>query len=344
MGKKFPLVIFSFLLISTLSFGQSFKKEKRIYMLDITKSMWGLAGKQYDIFEEVREALYKGIKDINDPETMVTVVPFQATHTYEILESWTFKAGDVAGFNKMKTVIDAYSLKTVPGGYTDIYSALDVAKKNIDNDRVNYIFMLTDGEQSAVESTPTKLYKVDFSEQDLKNSLGAWCEYSKTRNVHLFYVMLTDAALDHEIVKIVKNQCNAYISEGTNINIAFIKPSSNQMKLNLHDNPEILEIDLVANNWNYIIKGLSINLELDNNSLFELKNNVAKLENNKIIIKLKRKNNTSFNDLRKSNPIESKIMLNLSTENDVEILNPTINISVRNKKEKVLTLEFIDNE
>lgn len=338
------ILIFSIVLISTLSFGQDFKKEKRIYMLDITKSMWGLAGKQYDIFDEVRKALYKGIKDIKDPETIVTVIPFQATHTYENLDSWTFKAGDISEFEKMKKIIDSYTVESVPGGYTDIYSALEKAKNNLDKDRINYVFMLTDGEQSAVPSSPNKINRIDFSEKDLKESLKAWCEYSKTRDVHLFYVMLTDAAQDKELVEIVENQCNAYISQGTEINIAFIKPSSNQLKVNLQDNPEKLEIDLTANNWSYIDSGIKVNLDLENNALFELQDNKASLKNNKIIVQLKRKNNASFEDLRRINPEESKILLKISTDNDVKIINPTINIIVRNKKEKVLTLEFSDDK
>lgn len=338
------IVTFSIMLITFLSFGQDFKKEKRIYMLDITKSMFGLEGKKYDIFDDVKNALYKGISDIKDPETVITIIPFQATHTYEILESWTFKAGNLSEFKKMKKAIDSYNIKSVPGGYTDIYSALEVAKKNIDSDRINYIFLLTDGEQSAVPSSPTKTYQIDFSARDLKDSLKGWCEYSKTKDVHLFYVMLTDAAIDKEVRDIVQAQCNAYISEGTNINIAFVKPISNRININLHDSPDRLNIELAANDWSYISNGMTINIDLENNSIFELKNKSVNFENNKIVIPLKRKNGSSFEDLLRSTPIESKLLLKLSTADDVIILNPDISITVKNKKERVLTLEFSDDE
>jgi len=338
------ILILSIMLISTFSFGQNFKKEKRIYMLDITKSMWGSGGKKYDIFAKVKNALYKGIEDIQDPETIVTVIPFQATHTYDILDSWTFKAGDLTNFNVAKKNIDSYSLESAPGGYTDIYSALETAKKHITADRINYIFLLTDGEQSSVPSSPNKVNRVDFSKDDLLSSLNNWCNYSKKKEVHLFYVMLTEFAANETIFEIVKKECNAYAVKGTNINIAFIKPKSNDIKVNLNDNPEKIEVVLTANNWHYIDKSSSVDLELENNPLFELKNKKASLENNKISVNLKRKNNTSFDDLRKNNPIESKMLLKLSTGSDVKILNPTINITVRNKKERVLTLEFSDDE
>ena len=48
------LFIIPFLLFSMISFSQNFKKEKRIYMLDITKSMWGTGGGE-NIFAELSE-------------------------------------------------------------------------------------------------------------------------------------------------------------------------------------------------------------------------------------------------------------------------------------------------
>ncbi|WP_165366158.1 vWA domain-containing protein [Brumimicrobium glaciale] len=306
--------------------------------------MWG-SDNGPDIYEEVKNALFKGIEDIKDPETIVTIIPFQATHTYEALGSWTFKAGDVDKFNEAKKVINSYTLKSVPGGYTDIYSALEKAKEKIDNSRVNYIFLLTDGKQSTVPSSPNKINKVDFSESELLSSLNNWCDYSNKKDVHLFYVMLTEVAASEQIIEIVKNECNAYAVKGTNINIAFIKPSSNEIKINLNDNPERIEIALTANDWTYIGNNLTIDLNLEENSLFELKSKSATIKNNKILIELKRKNDDSFEELIKNNPDgESKMIMKLSTIQDVKILNPKIIISVRNKKERVLTLEFTDDE
>lgn len=343
MNIKTVFVFLIFLIVSSLSFGQNFKKEKRIYMLDITKSMFGSDGGD-NVFGDVKEALYKGISDIQDPETIVTIIPFQATHTYEILDSWTFKAGEAAKFADVKRVIDSYSKKTVHSGYTDIYSALETAKKHISRDRINYIFLLTDGEQSAVPSASTKHSKIDFSAADLMRSLSNWCQYSQNRDAHLFYVMLTEAAVNSNIVDVVEKECNAYVAKGTNINIAFIKPTSKDVKINLHDNPEKVEIGLTANNWKYIDSELMLGLELENNTLFELKNTSTEVQNKKITIYLKRKNNLSFEDLKKQSPIESSIALKLSTKSKTKIINPNINIKIRNKKERVLTLEFSDDE
>lgn len=331
---------------SFIGFGQSFKKEHRIYMLDITKSMWGLANPKYDIFEDVKNELYKGIQDINNPETIVTVIPFQATHTYDILDSWTFRADDKGAFNAMKKIIDSYSIKTVPGGYTDIYSALDKAKAKIDSERINYIFLLTDGEQSDVPSSPNKINRIDFSINDLKTSLENWCEYSKGRDVHLFYAMLTDDAVDPSIIDIVEEQCNAYLTQGTSFNIAFVKPTISEVRLNLHEDPKALELSLEANDWSYIKGDVEIQGHLETNNLFELVDNSVKVDKEKqsLSIKLKTKGNVSFEKLRESSPIESKLRLSLTTNDDVKILNPTLDIVVRNKKERILNLYFSDAE
>ena len=331
------------ILFSLLGFGQNFKQEKRIYMLDITKSMWG-SNSNTNIFNDVKNALYKGIDDINDPETIITIIPFQATHTYEILPNWTFKAGDKKTLNTVKKHINSYDKTTVPGGYTDIYSALETAKKNIDPDKINYIFLLTDGEQSAIPSATKKTSKIDFSEKHLKKSLSNWCDFSSNKEVHLFYVMLSEDAVNKSIVETINKECNAYAVQGTNMNIAFIKPITNTVKINLHDNPSIIEIGLVANNWTYLKDNTLINLELQDNQIFETEVYSVKIENKTIRVKLKNKSNLSLEDLRNNNEIETNLKLILTTGNELKILNPNINIVVRNKKERILTLEFSSDE
>lgn len=336
-------LFFLLLLISLKAYSQDFKKEKRIYMLDITKSMWG-SGDNMDIFKEVKNALYKGIEDIKNPETIITIIPFQATHTYENLPEWTFKAGDKIKMKYVKEKIDSYDINSVPGGYTDIYSALKKAKENIDDNRINYIFLLTDGEQSTIPSATKKTSKIDFSKEDLKKSLYNWCDFSNDKDTHLFYVMLSKAAVNESIVNIVKAQCNAYNVQGTNMNIAFVKPKSNTIKVNLNDKPSKIVIKLEANNWRYLKNSPIIKLDLMSNSIFELVNNKVKIDNKEILIGIKNKENLSFDSLQKVSKIQTNISLVLSTENDIKILNPNINIIVKNHKERILTLEFSEDE
>jgi len=334
----FFIAIFTFLFVESGN-SQSFKKEKRIYMLDITKSMWGL-GTNPDIFDDVKDALYKGIENIKNPETIITIIPFQATYTYEKLPSWTFKIKD-GKLEDVKKSIDSYNINTVPGGYTDIYSALEKAKQNIDRNRINYIFLLTDGEQSTVPSTHNHTSTIKYSQNDLENSLADWCKWSKGKDTYLFYVMLTQQAKNEKVIEIVEEQCNAYVTIGTNMNIAFIKPTTKTKTINLVDEPEYLEINLSANDWNYIPSEIKLNLLLNDNEIFELEKNLVKIEDNKVKVRLKRKNNLSWDDLRRNSPVSETLNLNISTNDDVKIINPNIQITVKNKKEKVLKLEFV---
>lgn len=333
------LILSTLVIVPFLFFSQNFKKEKRIYLLDITKSMWGLEGKQYDVFDKVKDELYKGISDIRDPETVVTIIPFQGTYTYEILDSWTFKAGDKNTLEQAKKTINSYNIKSVPGGFTDIFSALEKAKKQIDPRRINYIFMLTDGEQSAVPSSPNRINQVAYDHSALLKSLNGWCSFAANKDVHLFYTMLTEAAVDPKIIEIIRSQCNAYMTKGTDINIAFVQPAMSRLKVNLHDNPERLEIPFGANNWSYIKSNTGIKVSLKSNSIFELANSSVPLENNKIILKLKRKNGLSFDQMRKNSPQELKLQISLSAA-DVIVLKPEIDLIVSNKKERVLNLYF----
>ena len=156
--------------------------------------------------------------------------------------------------------------------------------------------------------------------------------------------MLTDVAVDQKIINIIKSRCNAYVTQGTNINIAFVQPAMSSLKINLHDNPDKIEVPFDANNWSYINKATVINASLSDNTLFELNGNSAELKNNKIILKLKRKGNIPFTDLRKNSSIDNRLELKLSSGNEVIILKPNVQLQVSNKKERVLNLNFSKND
>ena len=164
--------------------------------------------------------------------------------------------------------------------------------------------------------------------------------------MHLFYAMLTDVAVDQSLINIIEEQCNAYVTKGTNFNIAFIKPGISEVRLNLHENPKVLAIPLEANDWNYIKDDVEIRGNLDDNELFELIEESIRIDklSKTLSFSLKTKDNISFERLRENSPIESKLRFSLTTKNDVKILNPIIDVVVRNKKERILNLRFSDAE
>jgi hypothetical protein len=328
------LTIIACLFFAVSSSSQNFKKEKRIYLLDITKSMFGLAGTP-NIFDEVRNALYEGIENIDNPETLITIIPFQGTDTNT--QKWTFTLNDGA-FKDIKKIINSYTIVTVPGHNTDIYSALKKGQDVIDPNRLNYIYLLTDGGQSP------KGPSVKFDNKDLINLLNEWCVWAKGKDSNLFYVLLTDAAKNENVYGIVEEQCNAFNVSGLNVNIVFLRPTSSELIINLLDKPRELEIELSANDWGYINSGIEITVKLNSNSLFELEHEVVSIVNKKVILKLRTMNGASFQDLQKNNPQETILDINISTDSNVKILEPNIKVIVKNRKERVLKLEFVNNE
>lgn len=332
------LTIAACLLFAVSGSSQNFKKEKRIYLLDITKSMFGLEGTP-DIFDEVRQALYDGIENIENPETIITIIPFQGTNTYtqEKLPNWTFTLND--GILKdVKKMIDSYTLKTVPGHNTDIYSALKKGQEAIDPDRLNYIYLLTDGAQSKKGST------VKFNNQDLILLLNGWCNLAQKKDVNLFYVMLTEAAKNEKIIEIVKKQCNAFVVDDATGKIIYLRPTSSELRVNLLDNPQRIEIELLANDWSYIKSDIKIKAKLSSNSLFELEEEAVSIDNKKMILKIRTVNGASFKYLHENNPQETILNINLSTASKVKILEPNIKVVVKNKRERILKLEFVNDE
>ncbi len=332
---KTAFIIFLTFLILNPVFSQGFKQEKRIYLLDITKSMFGL-GASPDIFDDIKHALYNGIENINNPETEISIITFQGTNTYQThnLPHWNFKKGDEGKFSSVKSTIDAFSMKTVPGHNTDIYSALVKAKHEIDPDKINYIFLLTDGAQSPIGRT------IKHDQKDLDKLLSGWCNWSKNRNTYLFYVMLTDKAKNENIIDIVEHQCNAYVSMGTDINIAFIRPIEKQIAINLEDQPEFIEIPLTANDWDYLPADTNLKIELSANNIFELNKGSVDIKDGKLTIKIDRANGNSWHQLVSNTPRKSTLRLQISSDNGIKILDPSVKIEVRNYREKVLTLEF----
>lgn len=338
--KSKPLVMCLFLLFNLIANTQSFKKEKRIFLLDITKSMWGLNESTPDIFNEVKTKLFEGIEGITNPETEIMVIPFQGTTTYEKfnLPSWTFTISDKKIINELKKTINSYNLKTVPGNNTDIYSAIVKGQEVINTERKNYIYLLTDGKQSS------KGGSVKFDNKDRLDLLNDWCNWAEPRDVNLFYVMLTEASKDDKLIEIVKKQCNIHITTGTDMNFGEISPTSEKLMINLHDEPTNLIIDLSANNWSYISNEAALKVSLDSNNLFKFKEPISKISDKKLSLELEIVDNQNFNSLRENNPQEISINLSITSDKDnLKVINPNLKLIVKNKKEKKLILEF-ENE
>lgn len=89
------MLIFSVVLLSAQNVDKA-KKERRIYLWDVTMSMQGY-GRCNNIWNDVKTKLIKDIDGIMDPETEIILLPFQ----HKIIDSITVTA-TAAGKNAIK--------------------------------------------------------------------------------------------------------------------------------------------------------------------------------------------------------------------------------------------------
>ena len=135
------LVFVIALLISISSFSQTFKTEKRIYLLDITGSMYG-KGSGENIFTEVKNNLIQTINSLDNPQTNITVITFGKG----VVDIWEAQA-TANGKSNLITNINTHNeykgldLQTA----TNICDALSAANDKISINMLNYLFLFTDG-------------------------------------------------------------------------------------------------------------------------------------------------------------------------------------------------------
>lgn len=193
----------------------AFKKERRIYLWDVTISMVGATkspefptgGKrsapdfdyaksgfpnynaEKNIFDGTREKLIKLIYQIQNESTEIIVLPFRNGIVGE------FKANATAeGKEQIKNQIMTWN-DLQPGGTFTATCLENAVNKYFTKDRINRLFLLTDGEPSNDEGT--KL--IDY--------LNKWkgVKETKGQSCYLVYVMLTDEAYNEDIMEIGKN-------------------------------------------------------------------------------------------------------------------------------------------
>ena len=225
--------------------------EKRIYILDVTRSMIGIgSGKTYDILENVKDSLVQTISNINDPETEIVIIPF-TNKTFQPIE----------GYVAQKDSIIA-SIKNIKAqnGYTNIADAWDTGLSYVDTSKVNYIFLLTDG-----------LHNCGPSKDVLFKKLAEFGTKSYERYMFAFYMMLTPNAREMDIFRIADTTSQMWAIESMNINASLMRTAFKQ-KSNIYNNKTV-RIDFISNNPKILTgDGLCFNLILEDNPYYEIAN------------------------------------------------------------------------
>lgn len=249
MPKQFKLFILLMgLLWASTNFAQNPLVEKRIYLLDVTKSMEGKGiVPTPNIFDSVKLNLITAIKDIQDEKTEIVIIPFTNTPHSKIQCT-------VAQKDSLINLISSISLRN---GDTNIADAWASGIKEIDSTKINYIFLLTDG-----------LHNNGPSKDELYQSLRSWKDLSYNKYFFAFYVMLTPNAKELEICQVVDETEQMWLIESLDINSSLIRTAINQ-KSNVFENKTI-GINFVSNNPKVFLDNLEVNFQLEDNPYYKI--------------------------------------------------------------------------
>lgn len=250
MRSRFVITYFFLLFIALTANGQSFKQEKRIYLVDVTASMSGKGIiKTPNIFDEVKKELVKAVESINDLNTEIVIIPF----TNE-------PHAPIKGVIKDKeTLLNNIRDLTIKRGDTNIADAWNYGLQEIDSTRINYIFMLTDG-----------LHNCGPENEVLYDRLRDWADFAAKKYYFAFYVMLTPNAKEQEICDIIERTDQMWLIESMNVNTTFINSSLNiQANIKKH---KTVKLHFTTNNPDIFKTGIDFKISIDDNPYYKIAN------------------------------------------------------------------------
>ncbi len=319
--------IFFFCLSLTAQNTNRFKETKNIYVLDLTLSMFGKAPGSKDIFNDVRDELIKVINITSNENTEIVIVTFQDA----ILDVWEEKAtknGKQAIIDKLNNITE----NNVPKQNTNIHGAWIKGRELINPEKLNVIFLLTDGEHSVKHTPKATLYK----------EVADWGNFARNKDYYAFLVELTDQASDPELRKTVQSTQNAQIIKG--IEFFIISLEDKNPVININDDLNF-NLNIIGDRVTNIPADFTFSLEL-NNPNFAIKNGTdLKLQNNpyKVRLESKRSIETLKSELPQVSSQEIIVKYDEEKFPQVKLLDNKIICAVKNKKEMVLTIEVIED-
>lgn len=229
-------------------YGQSYKMEKRIYIVDVTASMEGKGNViTPNIFSEVKQKLANTIEGISDSTTEIVIIPFTNT-PHDAIKGETSRADSL-----IKEIYDI----NIKKGDTNIADAWKQGLQELDSHKVNYLFLLTDG-----------LHNCGPSREELYDQLKSWEAISANNYYFAFYVMLTPNAKELEIAQIVNQTRQMWLIESMDVNVSFIQ-SSLAISANVNQNNKV-RIYFDSNKKAIFDENVDFNIELEDNPYYEI--------------------------------------------------------------------------
>ena len=324
MRRTFLFILVVLFTIPTYSQQSKFKDRKNIYLLDVTLSMFGYNGAP-DIFVSVRDELIKSIDAVQNPNTEIVVVTFQD----RILETWTENATR-DGKGRIIDSLKGIKEEDLDTTNTNIHCAWDKGRELVNSDKLNVIYLLTDGVHNMSNPSKDALY----------NLVKTWREFSKDKDAYAFLVELVAAARDEDLRRAVNSTPKAQVISDMNFYVFSIKDSD--PIVNLHEELEF-ELDFIGDRIDEIPSDLEFTIKIEDEN-FTISENMFKLNEKPITVKLIP--NGDIDDLRRIPQTEwySRFTISFNEKRypNVKILDNKINLKIKNQKEMVLSIKFLD--
>lgn len=314
MKKLFSISLFlCFLLIFPAeTFCQKFKGERRVYFLDATFSMMTNKFGGKTLWEVSKDNLIKAINKIDDPSTEIVVIAF-ADDKNTSKNQW-LRIEDIAtddGKNNLISQIKNLEVHDF-NSMTNLGKPInEFIEKEAKKDKINYMFLLTDGEHEVGPSPQTLILKKWDNTTPL------------TFGFHVELIPTKSDALKSEI----KKHDRIWTVQSAAVDLDLIRLETD-MVLNIK-NEDSLEIPIYFQGSNpSIIENIIPSL---NNPDFSIKS--YKIKNDKLFLTLQANKNLS------SIPDETSasILLKFPSSEKTFLLTDKINVKIFNKKERSLT-------
>ncbi len=204
MKRIVCVLLFAALMLQSLAQTPDASIDKRIYLLDVTKSMIGIVVKDEieihnednNVWEKVAAFLRTDIENITDPSTRLIVIPFNDKVCCD--DCWEEQAtveGKSKLMRKINGVKDRWLSEGAEATKTNIVAPFSYAKnKYIDPRCNNLLILLTDGQ----DNVNGQLAWLQL--------LSSWQVYARDNNAYLIYFMVSDAANDKKIANLIENK------------------------------------------------------------------------------------------------------------------------------------------
>lgn len=276
MSKKFVLFLLCVLpFVCCAQCDMEIKKERKIYLWDVTLSMQGHGGD--DIWNKVKNQLISDIKKITDPSTEIWIVPFQ----HKVIDKKCV-IGSADGKNEIIEYIKNYQLPRLWIGnektgheagkgengnttMTKLYAPLQECIATIINqDKTNILVFMTDGKSDFADDQRA-------FEEYINND---WCDEALNKDIYAFYLMLTQKATETNIEKVCERFKPVYPTDETAITTILITPVSNISYNVEKDYGKEIYIKFDTKTSSNIKDGFKVHVESEDNPYLEINQDV----------------------------------------------------------------------